>query len=1084
MAKIWDNDKCSSLPPKKSQIRPRRAVQHDAPRKTLACSAPEQLQYISKEAGLLLQCTPSIMYIRRFRSLTNLTAEIGGNNLFNNPLRKRGFGSFTILGFSQFPHGALSASVSRWDRLPFRHQFDFGCCCFLKNGMSEKEKRQIVFLGPSSERTTMSDDGDKVCPLCAEEMDLTDQQLKPCKCGYEICVWCWHHIMEMADKDEKDGRCPACRTPYDKERIVGMSANCERYITYAREDEAVRCIQAVHYYILDGKPLRACFGTTKYCHAWLRNMNCNNPDCLYLHDIGSQEDSFTKDEIISAHTRSRVSQIPTSSLQRRSGIMLPSPTDDWACNGTTSTNKQLVKSSSNNNLGQPKVSNGSIGRSTILPAAASCSDMKLASSAWHDVVQTSDGLEKHATNGDGATSSSELSKAVSSDIQLALDFSNIPLQAVVCDTRDSAWEDEFPVESYDSMAFGRPKEIPPAISPALDIEQQSSGISLPSNSPPHEKEHTAAGFFASSIEESHNINVFSIASKTINAVIGTALETSENNSVLSQTSGTDKNEHVTAPCNNSFTGLLKTPVSKSKSKSNQNDLSESFGNSSLPSSSLVHISSNAPASREPSVFKSESERLFQSTCNGLDDSSLVIVKQMDSDAICQNSCSSHLVESFNKSTGLATSGINRPALTAVPSPFGESIAFSNSVNLLLSSQQDGDELVDNQEGNLSQLHKASISLDSSLVNSNGGSINFDRVNDIDRTEKYAGVPNGENSSFSDILSLNFDPWDDSLSIDNLSRLLGENGSKEGAIVHPRPLNTLNNNQSRFSFARQDNQEGLVESSIFSNNHEHGHRIAVKDSFGDDFEKVFMANGFLGNGIVNNSMTFAAKRPAGVSLAKVSAPPGFSAPNRAPPPGFSVQNRQDQNFGTASEIHLHGNSSYGDRYQVYTPENSADIEFMDPAILAVGKGHLPIGAGNASFGFGSAFPAHFNSPECDPRLQLLMHHSVSSHQNTRVPEHTRNSPLHANDSYLTSCLLAKNYSGLSSLAHLSLQQSRSSPVTSSQWDGWSNLHSSADMGVKNVTVNERFGLNNYYLGKGEHNFHIPSSGDIYGRAFGM
>ncbi|URE24651.1 RNA recognition [Musa troglodytarum] len=59
---------------------------------------------------------------------------------------------------------------------------------------------------------TMSDDGERTCPLCAEEMDLTDQQLKPCKCGYETC---------------------------------------------------------------------------------------SNPDCLYLHDIGSQEDSFTKDEIIS-----------------------------------------------------------------------------------------------------------------------------------------------------------------------------------------------------------------------------------------------------------------------------------------------------------------------------------------------------------------------------------------------------------------------------------------------------------------------------------------------------------------------------------------------------------------------------------------------------------------------------------------------------------------------------------------------------------------------------------------------------------------------------------------------------------------
>lgn len=31
----------------------------------------------------------------------------------------------------------------------------------------------------------MSDEGE-TCPLCAEEMDLTDQQLKPCKCGYEV----------------------------------------------------------------------------------------------------------------------------------------------------------------------------------------------------------------------------------------------------------------------------------------------------------------------------------------------------------------------------------------------------------------------------------------------------------------------------------------------------------------------------------------------------------------------------------------------------------------------------------------------------------------------------------------------------------------------------------------------------------------------------------------------------------------------------------------------------------------------------------------------------------------------------------
>ncbi|PNY14632.1 hypothetical protein L195_g011316 [Trifolium pratense] len=31
----------------------------------------------------------------------------------------------------------------------------------------------------------MSDEGERTCPLCAEEMDLTDQQLRPCKCGYQ-----------------------------------------------------------------------------------------------------------------------------------------------------------------------------------------------------------------------------------------------------------------------------------------------------------------------------------------------------------------------------------------------------------------------------------------------------------------------------------------------------------------------------------------------------------------------------------------------------------------------------------------------------------------------------------------------------------------------------------------------------------------------------------------------------------------------------------------------------------------------------------------------------------------------------------
>lgn len=48
---------------------------------------------------------------------------------------------------------------------------------------------------------------------------------------------------------------------------------------------------------LDGRSLRASFGTTKYCNAFLRGLTCNNVDCLYLHELGQEEDSFTKEQI-------------------------------------------------------------------------------------------------------------------------------------------------------------------------------------------------------------------------------------------------------------------------------------------------------------------------------------------------------------------------------------------------------------------------------------------------------------------------------------------------------------------------------------------------------------------------------------------------------------------------------------------------------------------------------------------------------------------------------------------------------------------------------------------------------------------
>lgn len=217
------------------------------------------------------------------------------------------------------------------------------------------------------------------CPMCLDELDLTDQSFKPCTCGYQMCRFCWHHI-----KENLNGRCPHCRKPYSEEnytfepisveeikqkrkekkqkererkkeeatnrkqlsnkRVVqrnlvyitniplmsakednlrkmeyfghfgkilkivvnrntiynaeapnGPSVSC--YVTYKSKDDAVKAIQAINGAWMEGRQLRASFGTTKYCTYFLRGLNCINPDCMYLHEKGEDKETF-KEELI------------------------------------------------------------------------------------------------------------------------------------------------------------------------------------------------------------------------------------------------------------------------------------------------------------------------------------------------------------------------------------------------------------------------------------------------------------------------------------------------------------------------------------------------------------------------------------------------------------------------------------------------------------------------------------------------------------------------------------------------------------------------------------------------------------------
>mmetsp|Transcript_11296 Transcript_11296/g.21211 ORF Transcript_11296/g.21211 Transcript_11296/m.21211 type:complete len:552 (+) Transcript_11296:140-1795(+) len=238
------------------------------------------------------------------------------------------------------------------------------------------------------------------CPLCLEELDVTDKHIDFCQCGYRMCLWCWHRIMENAAKDNLPGLCPNCRQEYDKDRITkgqvdptqlakeqekkrkeakaklkykpgdgvsrkhlqnvrviqrnlvyaigiplkhckedtlrkqeffgkygkilkisvnrngptgryavynshsnGSGPTGSAYVTFMREGDAVGCIKRIDGSDLDGHVVRACFGTTKYCNAFLKYQPCNNPDCLYLHEIGEHADSFTKEEMARIGTK-------------------------------------------------------------------------------------------------------------------------------------------------------------------------------------------------------------------------------------------------------------------------------------------------------------------------------------------------------------------------------------------------------------------------------------------------------------------------------------------------------------------------------------------------------------------------------------------------------------------------------------------------------------------------------------------------------------------------------------------------------------------------------------------------------------
>jgi CCR4-NOT transcription complex subunit 4 len=97
------------------------------------------------------------------------------------------------------------------------------------------------------------------------------------------------------------------------------------YVTFARKEDATRCIQAVNGSTNLGTVLRAQLGTTKYCSAYLRNETCTNKQCMFLHEPGDNEDSYSRQDLSSLRGEATQKPLPITSTSSRQAAQAQTP---------------------------------------------------------------------------------------------------------------------------------------------------------------------------------------------------------------------------------------------------------------------------------------------------------------------------------------------------------------------------------------------------------------------------------------------------------------------------------------------------------------------------------------------------------------------------------------------------------------------------------------------------------------------------------------------------------------------------------------------------------------------------------------
>ncbi|CAL9728955.1 general negative regulator of transcription subunit 4 [Monosporozyma unispora] len=128
------------------------------------------------------------------------------------------------------------------------------------------------------------------------------------------------------------------------------------YITFAAKDDAAKCIAQVDGTYMDGKLVKAAYGTTKYCSSYLRGLPCPNPNCMFLHEPGEEADSFNRREL---HNKQLQQQQAQQAAQQAAAQQPQTPLSNSTATNQSSLSNALNHASSHNLFKSASSTNGS-----------------------------------------------------------------------------------------------------------------------------------------------------------------------------------------------------------------------------------------------------------------------------------------------------------------------------------------------------------------------------------------------------------------------------------------------------------------------------------------------------------------------------------------------------------------------------------------------------------------------------------------------------------------------------------------------------------------------------------------------------